>query len=346
MVGGARRSGAVRRETCLLTPSPSFTEVLANLSVSKIVIFVAVATLIRLILIRVNGESLRWLVELVESALVAVVLVYMLIRPFVVQAYFIPSPSMEPTLLGNNGIGDRILVNKMVYRVSTPKRGDVVVFIPPANATEGTDEEEPGVLVNYIKRLVGEPGDVLVVHAGRVIINHGIYSHQAIRDALAQAGVISSPDQADHHIRFTPDGVCIDGTRLLSESTLATILTNDPGAKVTVIPGYTERNGRRVPDSYVAEDPDYDMKLYQGQPLKADYANNQYLLDGTPIDKTEYDKDNQSPPGPVPAGHFFMMGDNRNDSEDSTFWGPLDGNRVVGKAEYIFWPLDRVRAIH
>src|SRR5262249_31827095 len=95
--------------------------------------------------------------EFMESALIAIVLVFLLIRPFVVQAFYIPSGSMEPTLQ----IGDRILVNKFIYRVWKPNRGDVVVFLAPHLASP--DEKD------FIKRIVGLPGDRVAVVPTHVV---------------------------------------------------------------------------------------------------------------------------------------------------------------------------------
>jgi signal peptidase I len=238
----------------------------------------------------------------------------------------------------------------MVYRISSPQRGDVVVFIAPPNATDPSDEDVPGLPPDFIKRLIGAPGDVIVVHAGSVQINGQPYSHSSLLPVLVAAGVTTDsgqPDlQAQPFLKFTPNGVLVNGTKLVSKSELAKLVTGNVNAPVTITQGYTTRNGARVPDSTTAEDPDYDMQLYQGEPLRYDPADQMCRLDGIPIDEVVYQHDLQTPPGPVPAGTYFMMGDNRNDSKDSTIWGPLDKDRVVGKAEYVFWPLTRVRAIH
>ncbi|MFB6356602.1 MAG: signal peptidase I [bacterium] len=77
-------------------------------------------------------------------------------RPFVVQAFYIPSRSMENTLL----INDHIFVNKFIYRMTTPERWDVIVFRYPNDPSR-----------DYIKRLVGLPGDTVAVQNGRLIIN-------------------------------------------------------------------------------------------------------------------------------------------------------------------------------
>src|SRR5262245_31958044 len=85
--------------------------------------------------------------EYTEAILVAVLLA-LLIRTFVVQAFKIPSGSMIPTLL----VGDHILVNKFVYRFADPTRGDVVVFKYPVDETR-----------DFIKRIIAVGGEDLFI---------------------------------------------------------------------------------------------------------------------------------------------------------------------------------------
>lgn len=101
----------------------------------------------------------RWrasLLEFVDSALIALLLVFCILRPFVIQAFFIPSGSMLETLQ----INDRILVNKFIYFLREPGHGDIVVFRAPPEASE--DKKD------FIKRVVGLPGDRLAVHDGKL----------------------------------------------------------------------------------------------------------------------------------------------------------------------------------
>jgi signal peptidase I len=94
------------------------------------------------------------------AILVVAVVAAILIRSFVVQPFFIPSGSMEPTLK----IGDRVLVNKLSYDVHSVHRGDVVVFTKPAN------DYSPGVK-DLIKRVIGLPGETISAQNGEVDIN-------------------------------------------------------------------------------------------------------------------------------------------------------------------------------
>ncbi len=130
--------------------------------------------------------------EYVEAILLAIVIAFF-IRTFVIQAYKIPSGSMKPTLL----IGDHILVSKFNYGVKlpfirstlipvgTPKRGDIVVFIYPEDRSK-----------DFIKRLVGLPGDTVEVRDKKIFLNgqpwnetHGVHS-----DSLVIPGAVQPRD--------------------------------------------------------------------------------------------------------------------------------------------------------
>ena len=117
--------------------------------------------------------------EYVEAAIIAVLLA-LFIRAFVIQAYKIPSGSMEPTLL----VGDHILVNKFIYGIKAPlinrtiiplgkpKRGEIIVFIYPVDRKK-----------DYIKRVIGLPGERIEIKGKKIFINgklfdgpYGVYS--------------------------------------------------------------------------------------------------------------------------------------------------------------------------
>ena len=108
-----------------------------------------------------SGSNSRWLREGVLVVLVAV-LVAVLLRAFVVQTFFIPSGSMEPTLQ----VGDRILVNKLSYHLHDVSRGDIVVFGRPQAENCGGPEVN-----DLVKRVIGLPGDSVSLHQGRVYID-------------------------------------------------------------------------------------------------------------------------------------------------------------------------------
>src|SRR5205085_631164 len=79
---------------------------------------------------------------------------------------------------------------------------------------------------------------------------------------------------------------------------------------LSVDPGHVVLNGQPQREEYIKEPPDYSMQ-----------------------------------PFTVPPEHYWVMGDNRNDSNDSHAWGPLRGERIIGRAELIFWPINRIRMI-
>lgn len=250
------------------TTETGATEFLANLSISTVVLIAFALTVLRILLLLTGGSAAsgrpreahsvaRGVAEIFESLIIAGVLVFLIIRPFFVQAFFIPSESMEPTLLGHDEargrpdtVHDHIFVNKLVYRYGDPHREDIIVFKAPKEADEESRRRSQPQQENVlIKRLIGTPGDTIEVKEGAVY-----------------------------------------------------------------------RNGTRLKEPYIKEPMD------PGLEPKFKYAGRSPVTLG--------------------PGQLWVMGDNRNDSNDSRFWGPLDRSRVIGKASVIFWPLSRIRMLH
>jgi signal peptidase I len=156
-------------------PDGGFVERLARASYSSVLIFASVCTLIHLtlhLLLEGNPHSprrsvisivLSLLRGIAESLVYASIIVFFLIRPYGIQTFKIPSESMLDALKPN----DVLLVNKWVYRVEDPKFGEVVVFKPPKEALE--PEQDPNT--DFVKRLIGEPGDVIEIRDGKLYRN-------------------------------------------------------------------------------------------------------------------------------------------------------------------------------
>ncbi|MCC6485339.1 MAG: signal peptidase I [Armatimonadetes bacterium] len=291
------------------------TERLANLSWQSVLVIVAVLLLLRFSLIKLENEYAKTIAEVAESLAIAMALVFFLIRPFFVQAFFIPSGSMHPTLMED----DHILVNKLIYRLWQPKRGDVVVFKAPPEADQtGRNEEK-----DYIKRLMGLPGDTIEVRSGRLMVGADGMNHQRVEQDLIMKGILDMPPDEMHenHVKFFKDYVLARGwhreggkwerfSKKLTVQELANMYDVKP-TDIKIEPGETIRNGKVLNEPYTAEDPDYDLGAVKIEP-----------------------------------NHLWVMGDNRNNSNDSTKWGQLQRKRLLGKAMFVFWPLTRLRLVH
>ena len=337
----------------------SATDWLANLSVKWVLIAAGLLLVLRMSLPRMRTLPKQWAdstAEFVESALMAIVLVFLVIRPFVVQAFYIPSGSMLDTLQ----IDDRILVNKFLYRFRAPERRDIVVFPAPPQASP--DEKD------YIKRVIGQPGDTVAVVPDTLMVDgkpavelndaigdpngnfmhtpqHGLrwgdreHAPQVQGNMLGENGeprvAVTASGEAERRdgqlwvngqpAAYTggPGGFRVVhdlspfGAALGVQGSVYYLPQYDQpalivlkGRQLTLRPGYVSVNGQPLQEPYIRQTPRYEMPAFK-----------------------------------VPAGDYFVMGDNRNDSNDSHAWGPVDVHRIIGKAMVIFWPLNRLRLL-
>jgi signal peptidase I len=206
-------------------------------------------------------EKSHWR-ELIETLITAVILAVG-IRAFVAEARYIPSSSMEETLQ----INDRLIIEKVSYRLHDPERQDIVVFYaPPTAAICNGGLNAPPPKDAFIKRIVGLPGDTIEFKDTQVFVN----------------------------------GKVLEEPYIVQDS-------NNPAANETLIPA----NSILVPNGAIAED--------QAQGF-VDY----------PVKVT------------IPQGSYLVMGDNRNNSCDSRYWGFVPRKNLIGKAFVRFWPFSRL----
>jgi signal peptidase I len=226
--------------------------------------------------------------EYAEAIGVAVLLA-LVIRTFVVQAFKIPSGSMLPTLQ----IGDHILVNKFLYGprlevpltnlsfgrlpgLAAPGRGDIVVFVYPQDPSK-----------DFIKRIVGLPGDLVELRNRKVYVNGAVYE--------------------DSHAHFLgPHGGAIGGNA-------PPLYVARAGDRLEVGSGSLLVNGESVP-------------LPDRQVFRRHYGR--LFPDGMQGAVT------------VDENQYFMMGDNRDNSQDSRVWGPVGEHALKGKAFVVYWSWD------
>lgn len=217
-----------------------------------------------------------------------VILVVFALRSFLVEPFKIPSGSMMPTLL----VGDFILVNKFTYGIrlpvintkvvelNNPERGDVMVFRYPGDPS-----------LDYIKRVIGVPGDVVEYRDKKLTIN-------------------GKPVPAVNTGTYSYVG---NGLNYITAMV------------------YKERlNGT---DHTMMTEPD-KPPVYPTQVVDFPYREN-----------CSYNAEGVGFACKVPKGEYFMMGDNRDESNDSRYWGFVPDRNIVGKAFLIWMNFDEFRRI-
>ncbi|MGC8858416.1 MAG: signal peptidase I [Ignavibacteria bacterium] len=253
------------------------------------------------------------------DALVYAAVVAFLIKVFLFEAYRIPTGSMENTLL----VGDFLLVTKFTYGATTPRNipftnvripylrlpalkepkiGDIIVFDFPGDR----DEKESPEVLNYIKRCVGLPGDTIQI-INRVLYNNG--------------KVIPNPPQAKFITNVQPPNY--GNPRIFPKG----MPWNDDNYGPLRIP---KKGDRLKIDSSNFEQWKFFILKESHNEVKLT-PDNKLIVDGMVQDSNIYI---------VQRDYLFMMGDNRNNSLDSRFWGFMPKDNIVGEAFIIYWSWD------
>ncbi|AGC03816.1 signal peptidase I [Candidatus Blochmanniella chromaiodes str. 640] len=239
------------------------------------------------------------------SSIFPILLLVFIIRSFVFEPFRIPSGSMMPTLL----IGDFILVKKFIYGIKNPitqktlintghpKRGDIIVFKYPKNPE-----------LNYIKRVIGEPGDKVIYNIITkqliIYVNHVnniaciqplpiVYSNVVPSNFIQVFDNDVDGKVNSSFIQIEPHQKCPHGIRLIQ----------------------TTESFNGIEHNILTMIPPGDQNLIKMYDQHTKHLISEWL---------------------VPAGEYFVMGDNRDNSADSRYWGFVPERNIIGKA-IIIW---------
>jgi len=233
--------------------------------------------------------------EYLESFIVTLIMAFFGMT-FIVQAVTVPTGSMQNTIY----IGDHFLVNKFIYGpgevlpflpMREVRRGDIVVFKYPGNRVNPAADRSRGLKpyeINYIKRVIGLPGDTVEFRNNQVYINGQLLpERRVIGDVVPPQG--SNPDKVSLTIKeFEPA---------------------PPDAAYTV-----------YYDSENVEEAKRGISVIDGRGMNFGVAGK---------------------PSVVPPDSYFMMGDARDNSEDSRYWGFVPRDLIIGRAMFVYWSCDQ-----
>lgn len=238
----------------------------------------------------------------------------LILKTFLIESSRVPTGSMEGTIL----VGDFLLVNKVIYGPSTPRnipftnislpfytfpafrepqRKDVVVFDYPGNS----DELNSPIILSYVKRLVGLPGDTIQVKDKVLFVNGKEFwrpPHIWYIDPETRKAGVNNPDIFPAGAKWSRDNY-------------GPIVIPKKGDVVQL-------NSSNIEKWRTIIDREFARRV-------VDNSNGQITIDGKPASSYTLKKD-----------YYFMMGDNRDNSADSRYWGFVPRDKIIGRAEIIY----------
>jgi signal peptidase I len=293
------------------------------------------------------------------DAILSAVVIVLLINQYLLQAYQIPSPSMEPSLL----VSDRIFVNKIVYGpelvpgmlkmpgFGQPARGNVIIFESPEYLSSGPlldilqrvvymvtlslvdiDKDENGLPKHHflIKRAIGMPEDRIRMHEGDVeILTPGESSWKTEADLKKDLGFTYTNVRV-----FKPENYPVFKTSGIGKALLDQGLPATADQKAAIDQYYqttTDASGRVGFALRALDDDIYVTQWEDATRWAIEPDNYAKAAEWRMLAEGYY----------VPEGRIFPMGDNRDNSHDARYFGPVRLEKVLGKGLFRYWPLGR-----
>jgi signal peptidase I len=207
---------------------------------------------------------------------------------FILQAVTVPTGSMQNTIL----IGDYLLVNKFIFAPGgkpvpfLPQReiqqGDIIVFKYPGNKVKPKNDSDRGIIpyqINYVKRVIGMPGDKVEFRNDQVFINDQLLPEH----------------------------------RIIGES--------------------PSENAALITKEFEEQTPDEKYSVFYKESTLEDAKKNR-------LSRADYQFAVPNKPMIVPDDSYFVMGDSRDNSEDSRYWGFVNRDLIIGRAMFVYWSCD------
>ena len=233
--------------------------------------------------------------EYFESFVVTLIMAFFGMT-FILQAVTVPTGSMQNTI----NIGDHLLVNKFIFAPGPTlpflpmreiKRGDIVVFKYPGDPHNPEQNHQSGYIpyqTNYVKRVIGLPGDTIEFRDNTVYVNG-----EALPEHKITAEIPSEAMKSEKRDKFVLD-----------------VINNPPRKEGETYDVYYGPASTKLAERGLLQDQNGQYHALRGQPEK------------------------------VPENSYFVMGDSRDHSADSRFWGFVPRELVIGRAMFVYWSCD------